>query len=167
MWSLNLSSLWVLALWTSGCRAKNAMTSLEDNPRSTQMFLWKTLVKIWMMSVSVSWLKNLAKSKVWKSWQMNTISPRASALWALKLQKRHRRFVPFQNVWTMRCLTKFQAYPDAPATILSSIESMHALSNPFPAKLAILFSWLRNHCTVSLTIPLGDSVFLWCLFHVI
>ena len=30
-----------------------------------------------------------------------------------------------------------------------------------------LFSCLRNHSTVSLTIPLGDWVYLWCLFQAI
>ena len=30
-----------------------------------------------------------------------------------------------------------------------------------------LFAHLRNHSTVSLTIPLGDWVYLWCLFQAI
>ena len=50
-------------------------------------------------------------------------------------------------------------HPNAPANILSSIGSVHVLSNLFPSKLYPLFSHLINHSIVSLTIPLGDLAF--------
>ena len=53
----------------------------------------------------------------------------------------------------------FLAEPsNPPATILSSIESVYVLSNPFPSKPLIVFHPI-NHPTVSLTIPLGNLDF--------
>ena len=61
--------------------------------------------------------------------------------------------------------------PNAPAVILPSIENTYALTNPFASKASIVFSphkpGLINHSTVSLTIPLGDWVYFWCLFQAI
>ena len=52
----------------------------------------------------------------------------------------------------------FLAEPsNPPAAILSSIESVYVLSNPFPSKP--LFFHPINHPTVSLTIPLGNLDF--------
>ena len=45
------------------------------------------------------------------------------------------------------------ARPNAANAILSSIESLHVLSNPFPSKPSVVFR-LINYSTVSLTIPL-------------
>ena len=50
------------------------------------------------------------------------------------------------------------ARTDDSAAILSSIENTCALSYPFQSKPSIVSS-LKNHSTVSLTIPLGDKLF--------
>ena len=81
----------------------------------------------------------------------------------------------------------FLAHLKASAATLSSIQIANALSNLFPSKLSIVFlaqkpfysqpnysSWwlgiilclfLRNHSTVSLTIPLGGQVFFGAYFE--